>query len=223
MTENVENTDFALKNKNVEEWEQAEFWEADPMQQNKSICDIILYVNWEDKTANVETQMRTNSTDGAVWHGLASEFSLPEDTDFEQFPEFFKDEVQPLLQKIGDGFESFWNGSNWKGQFTEEANETIWELQQLLEGANVPTHDLVYYFSLRDLYNVGWSHSIESDLEAEGINLSTADLNDEGVMSLAVETVTYGDGSDFKLIDVDVEDELREIQKELQDEAEEEE
>lgn len=146
-----------------------------------------------------------------------------ENTDFEQFPEFFKDEVQPLLQKIGDGFESFWNGSNWKGQFTEEANETIWELQQLLEGANVPTHDLVYYFSLRDLYNIGWSHSIESDLEAEGINLSTADLNDEGVMSLAVETVTYGDGSDFKLIDVDVEDELREIQKELQDEAEEEE
>lgn len=218
----TENTDFALKNKNVDEWEKAEFWEADPMQQNQSICDIILYVNWEEKTVNVETQMRTNSTAGEVWHGLASEFSLPEDTDFEQFPVFFKEDVQPLLQKIGKGFESNWNGSNWKGSFTEEAQETIWELQQLLEGANVPSHDLIYYFSLRDLYNVGGSHSIEEDLEAEGIDLPTADLDDEGVMSLAVEAVTYGDGSDFKLINVDVEDELREVQKELLEEAEEE-
>ena len=218
----TENTDFALKNENAEEWEKAEFWEADPMQQNQSICDIILYVNWEEKTANVETRMRTNSTAGEVWHGLASEFSLPEDTDFEQFPEFFKEEVQPLLQNIGDGFEAVWNGSNRKGEFTDEARELFWELQQLLEGANVPKHDLTYFFSLRDSYEYGGMGQLKSDLEAEGIDILTADLNNDGVMSLAVEIVTYGDGAEYKLIDVDVESELREIQEELKEEAEEE-
>jgi len=218
----TETTDFALKNRDVGNWERAQFWESDPMQNNQSLCMIILYVNWEDKTANVETQMKTNSTAGEVWHGLASEFRLPEDIDFTEFPEFYKTEVQPLLQKIGEGFESFRNGSNWKGRFTEKAQEINWELRQLLEGANVPTHDMIYYFSLRDLYDVGGSNSIKGDLEAEGINILTADLDDEGVMSLAVETVTYGDGCEYKLIDVDVEDELREIQEELKEEEEEE-
>lgn len=219
-SEGTENT-FALKNKDVEEWEKAQFWEADPMQQSQSLCDIILYVNWEEQTANVETQMNTNSMDGAVWNGLASEFKLPEDTDFEQFPEFFKDEVQPLLQKIGEGFSQEWNGSNWKGTFTNEVQNIFWELTQLLEGANVPTHDICYYFSLRDLYNVGGSNSIVSDLKAEGINLKTANLDDAGIMSLAVETVTNGDGYDFKLVNVDAEAELREIQEELREEEEE--
>lgn len=218
----VNEMNFELTNKNVEEWERAQFWESDPMQQSQSLCRIILYVYMEEKTANVDTQMKTNSTDGAVWHGLALEFRLPEDTDFTEFPEFFEEEVQPLLQKIGEGFESEWDGSNLKGRFTEEAQESIWELQQPLEGANVPTHDMKYYFSLRDLYGESGSHTIEDDLEAEGIDLLTADLNNDGVMSLAVETVTWGDGVEYKLIDVDVEAELREIQAELQEESEEE-
>jgi hypothetical protein len=214
-------SDFELTNSNIEDWETAEFWESDPMQNNQSLCRIILYVNWEKKEANVETQMHTNSTAGEVWYGLASEFKLPEDTDFTEFPKFFKEEIQPILKRIGEGFESFWNGSNWKGSFTKDAQEQMWNLQQLLEGANVPTHEMTYYFSLRDLYNIGGRDLIESDLKSEGIDLLTADLNNDGVMSLAVEIVTYGDGSDYKLIDVDVEEELKEIQKELIEEHDE--
>ena len=191
------------------------------MQNNQSLCDIILYVNWVDKTTNVETQIKTNSVAGEVWNRLASEFKLPEDTDFKQFPEFFKTEVQPLLQKIGEGFSQEWNGSNWKGEFTNEVQNTFWELTQLLEGANVPTHDICYYFSLRDLYNVGGSNSIVNDLEAEGIDLKTANLDDKGIMSRVVEIVTYGDGYDFKLVNVDAEVELREIQEDLREEDEE--
>lgn len=214
-------SDFELTNENVEDWEQAEFWEYDPMQSEQAVCDIIIYVKWEEKTATVETQMRTNSTDGAVWNGLASVFSLPVDTDFTQFAEFYKDEIQPILQKIGEGFESEWDGNNWKGRFSEEANELLRNLDQKLEGT--PKHDICYYFSLRDSYEYGGISQLRLDLEAEGIDLLTADLNNDDVISLAVKTVTWNEGSDYKLIDVDVEDELREIQKELQEEAEEEE
>ena len=216
-----ENTDFELTNKNVENWEKAQFWESDPMQNNQHLCRIILYVNWEKKTATVETQMDTNSMAGEVWHGLASEFNIPEDTDFEEFSKFFNEEVKPLLQKIGEGFESSWGGSNWKGSFTEEAHETTWELQELLEGKNVPTHDMIYYFSLRDSYECGGMAQLKDNLKSEGIDILTADLSDKAIMEKAVSAATWNEGSDYKLIDVDVEEELREIQEELREEEEE--
>jgi len=218
MVENNENTDFELTNKNVDDWEQAEFWEKDPMQSEDALCDLILWVDWESKTVTVETMMRTNSTPGELYHGLASSFDLPVDTDFTRFVKFYNDHIRPKLQEIGATYESNWNGSNWIGSLDREQEE---ELSEYIR-TNVPEHDMCAYFSLKDLYNVGGSHSIEEDLEAEGIDLLTADLNNDGVMSLAVETVTYGNGTDYKLIDVDVEDELREIQKEIQEEAEEE-
>lgn len=213
-------SNFDLKNEGIENWEQAEFWEYDPMLAEHGICSIIMYVDWESHEVTVETQMHTNSTYMRVWNGLASEFSLPEDTDFTQFVEFYKDEIQPLIQKIGEGFESEWDGNNWKGQFSDEANELLWNVDQKLEKA--PTHNMCYYFSLRDSYEYGGIRQLRSDLEAEGIDLLTADLDNDGVMSLAVETVTWNEGADYKLIDVDVEDELREIQIELKEEAEEE-
>ncbi len=209
---------FDLKNENVENWEKAEFWEYDPMLSERGICSIILYVDWESEEVTVETQLHTNGTSDRVWNILASEFSLPEDTDFTEFPAFFEDEIKPILQKIGEGFESEWDGSNWKGEFTDEANQLLWNLDQKLMEA--PKHDMVYYFSLRDLYEYDGISQIKSDLKAEGIDLLTADLNDEGVMSLAVEIVTSGEDYDYKLINADVEDELREIQKELQEEEE---
>ena len=67
MTENVENTDFALTNKNTEEWTESQFWESDPMQDNQSLCDIILWVNWEKKTVTVETMMNDNSIPGELY------------------------------------------------------------------------------------------------------------------------------------------------------------
>lgn len=215
-----ENTDFELTNENIEKWERAEFWEADPMQNTHNICDIILYVNWEKKTAKVETQMRTNSTPGEVWNGLASEYSIAEDTDFERFPEYYKEKIQPILLKIGEGFESEWDGSNWKGSFGDECEELNEKVDTLLR-EDTPKHDMIYYFSLRDSYETGGMSQLKNDLEAEGIDILTADLNNDGVMSLAVETVTWGDGTDYKLIDVDVEAELREIQEELQEGTEE--
>jgi hypothetical protein len=213
-----ENTDFELTNENIENWEKAEFWESDPMQDNSELCSIILYVNWEKKTATVETQMDTNTIDGAVWNGLASEYSIAEDTDFKQFPEFYKEKIQPLLQKIGEGFESEWDGSNWKGKFNDECGELNEKVDTLLR-EDTPKHDMIYYFSLRDSYETGGMSQLVDDLKSEGVDILTADLSDKDVMEKAVNAVTWNEGSDYKLVDVDVEDELKDIQRELQEEA----
>lgn len=212
-------SDFDLTNENVDSWEKAEFWEYDPMLTEHGICSIILYIDWESKKVTVETQMHTNSTSMRVWNGLASDFSLPEDTDFEQFAEFYRDEIQPILQKIGEGFESEWDGSNWKGRFSEEAHSLLWSLDQKLEES--PKHDMCYYLSLRDSYEYGGISQLKSDLETDGIDILTADLDNKEIMETAVNAVTWNDGSEYKLIDVDVEVELREIQKELQEEEDE--
>lgn len=210
-------SDFELVNKDVEEWERAQFWESDPMQNNQELCEIVLWINWENKTATVETIMKDNSIPGELYHGLASAPTIPTDTDFTRFAKYYDEKIKTILQTIGEGFEAEWNGSNWIGTFNhdEALNE---KLDQLL--CDSPTHDMIAYFSLIDSYG-GSKNRIISDLGAEGIDLKTATLDDDGIMSLAVEIVTYGDGSDYKLIDVDVEDELKDIQKELQEEEEE--
>lgn len=219
MTEENQNNDFALTNEKPEDWEKAQFWESDPMQNNQSLQGIYLYVDWEQRTADVETVMQTNSTPGRVWHGLDGMYKLPEDTDFSEFPEFFRDEVQPMLQKIGAGFEAEWDGSNWKGRFTEEAHDMLWDLDQLLQRAL--THDMQYFFSLRDLYEYGGVEQMKQDLkEYDGIDLLTADLDNEEIQEKVIETLTGDDGVVYKLIQVDIIEELKEIQEAIKEEEE---
>lgn len=217
----TENTDFALKNENAEEWEKAEFWEADPMQQNQSICDIILYVNWEEKTANVETRMKTNSTDGAVWNGLASEFTIPEDTDFEEFAEHYKENIQPLLQEIGAKFESFWDGSNWKGRFIFENVDAYGEWSKI---ENVlldsPKHDKYYYFDVRDGFQ-RYSDIIDL-LGYSNINFMDSDLDNDAVLDNIIDALENEDVVYVNHSREDYRTELKLMQETLKEEAEEE-
>ena len=208
---------FELINKDIDNWTRTQFWERDSMQ-SEQLCRICLWVDWRDETCEVETVMHTNSYPVELHNGVCSRFNLPQDTDFTEFPKFLREEIISILDKLHVGFDHYWNGSNWRGSFDDDVRDLQWTLEQALQGA--PTHDMQYYLSLRDLYGDSGSHTIVSDLKEEGIDLSTADLDNDGVMSLAVEIVTYGDDSDYKLIGVDVEDELRNMQKELQEEQE---
>ena len=88
----------------------------------------------------------------------------------------------------------------------------------------IPTNDDIAILKdrLSEKKRIAEYEQLKKDLEAEGIDILTADLDTGGVMSLAVETVIWNEGSDYKPIDVAVEDELRDIQKELQEEEDEE-
>jgi hypothetical protein len=211
---NIRDGDFELINEDKHTWEAAHFWEKDAMQ-NEAICRICLCVDWQTKTSKVETFMRTNSMRGEVYYGLCSEYPIPYDTDFTQFPDFYDTEVRPLLRQLNEGVSIEWSNSNWIGVFNCNVRHLDWDVENKLH--DTPTHDLQHYFNIIDLYD-GSKSWLVSDLLADGIDLKTADLDNEVVMSLAVEKLSLGDGTDYKLIEVNIERELREIQSELQEE-----
>lgn len=225
MTENTEvqpeeDTDFALTNESPEEWSKTEFMELDSMNHNQSLCDVVLYVDWEDRTAHVGTHMQNTGTPMSVWNGMASEFDIPEDTDFSRFLKQFNEEIRPILKQLGDAFDPYWNGSDWKGDFVMDQGkyrELTDNIVELLSGFF--THDMCWYTSLIDLYG-GDRNQLLFDLKSDGIDLLTANLDDKEVMKKAVEAVTYGDGSDYILLGVDAKDELRGLQKDVRYDAE---
>lgn len=213
-----ENTEFELTNKNVDEWTATQFWEADPMQNEQSLSRICLYVDWESKEVEVETVMNTNSTPGRIWHGLASRYDLPEDTDFTRFAEFYNEEIKPILLKASEGFESEWDGSNWKGHFTEEAQEILWNLDSE-KFWEAPQHEYIYSFDILGAFE-GKQHLFEY-LENDGIDFLKVDLGNEETLSGIIESIESGDVVILNMDRNDYKKELKWIQEELIEEAEE--
>ena len=213
-----ETTEFELTNKNVDEWTATQFWEADPMQNGQSLSRICLYVDWESKEVEVETVMNTNSTPGRIWHGLASRYDLPEDTDFTRFAEFYNEQIKPILQKASEGFEVEWDGSNWKGHFTEEAQEILWNLESE-NLSEAPTHEYIYSFDVLGAFE-GKQHLVEY-LENDGIDFLKADLDDEETFSGIIDSIESGDVVILDMDSNDYKKELKWIQEELIEEAEE--
>ena len=213
-----ETTEFELTNKNVDEWTATQFWEADPMQNGQSLSRICLYVDWESKEVEVETVMNTNSTPGRIWHGLASRYDLPEDTDFTRFAEFYNEQIKPILQKASEGFEAEWDGSNWKGHFTEEAQEILWNLESE-NLSEAPTHEYIYSFDVLGAFE-GKQHLVEY-LENDGIDFLKADLDDEETFSGIIDSIESGDVVILDMDRNDYKNELEWIQEELIEEAEE--
>ena len=211
----VINMTFKLSNTDIESWTATQFWETDPSQNAHAICRICIYVDWEAKTAEIETVMNTNNTPGRIWHGLASWYNLPEDTDFSRFGAFFAEEIQPLLQKIGDCFSSKWDGSNWNGHFSEISNNTKWDLNQLLVGRNVPRHDYRYAFSLEDEF--GSDQNLVNYLDLDDIDLLSADLNNEETLTKIITSIEEGDCVFPGMTRADYKAELKEIQARMRE------
>ena len=208
----MESGDFNLTNADIGDWEKAQFWECDPMQDNQRLCKICLWVNWEEKTAAIETVMNVDSVPGELWHGICSRFKMSDDTDFTEFAGFFKEEVQPMLKKLGEGFELQHDGHNWKGYLSDE--ELQYAVSEKLEEA--PKHDMRYFVGLLDLY--GSVSAIVKELADAGIDLYTANLDDETVIAKATRVLTSFDGIDYKLLNTDVQEELKALQRELNEE-----
>lgn len=65
-----------------------------------------------------------NAVPSAVWHSLVLRFKLAPETTAGQIEKIISDK-KGLFQSILDGSESHWDGRNWVGKFTEEAQESI--------------------------------------------------------------------------------------------------
>lgn len=70
-----------------------------------------------------------NGVPGAVWHDLILRFKLMPETTADQIESIIKDNSE-LFQKILDGAEPVWNGSNWIGEFTDEVTEILQSIDQ---------------------------------------------------------------------------------------------
>ena len=212
----VENTDFALTNEPTEN--ENEFVEADPYNR-ETIARIILWVDWESKEATVETKYNTGGTSIRAWNGLASEFSLPVTVDATEFPEYYKEKVQPVLQRLGAVFESFWDGSNWKGRFNFEDDVLEGQyhigLDEILMDA--PKHDRYIYFDVADSFQ---NYNEIIDFLAPEIDFLTVDLSNMEIVR-AIRSDLEGECI-FLESDDEIREDLERMQESLIEDAEEE-
>lgn len=215
----TETNDFALINKDQENWTQTEFVEYDVDKfKFKTIC---LWVDWRDKTTMVDVQICDCFE---LMYDVCSTFEIPIDTDFEEFPSFFAETIQPILQKIGAGWDYYYENSNMHGKFTADAIKTIEKLEIILGNdgnihCDVPTHDIEMFVTVDELYNFDWRGraGILEDLKENGFDLFTADLNDKETIDKAVNILTSGDGVDYVIIG-SVDDEVKDILRDIKDE-----
>lgn len=70
-----------------------------------------------------------NAVPSSVWHDLVLRFKLMPETTADQIEKIINENAE-MLQKILDGAEVVWNGSNWVGQFTDEAQDVIDSINQ---------------------------------------------------------------------------------------------
>jgi hypothetical protein len=64
------------------------------------------------------------------WHGLEIHWSIPANMTGEQI-DMFIEEIKPLLEKVYDGHTEVWDGNNYVGKLTEEAEDAKHEIDYL--------------------------------------------------------------------------------------------
>jgi hypothetical protein len=113
------------------------------------------------------------------------------------------DEALSLAQKIVDGYKSVWDGSNWKGKYTAEAQRAITELKRLCWDFGY-LEDLITYEDAKDYY---------SDWEDElGV---TANTTDEELEAIADELRSEAEVD----ILLDLDEYLRDVRNRKQEEG----
>lgn len=69
------------------------------------------------------------------WNGLSVRWSLPSEAGGSSIEGLFQDEeFLAICQRIIDGFEEEWNGSNFIGSYTDDSMQAIQEAARMIEG-----------------------------------------------------------------------------------------
>lgn len=211
LTNSVEK--FELVNTGIEKWTDIQFVESDPYQENQTQCEIVLCVDWEAENVVVETRMQTFSTPMREWNKLNQCFRLPEMVDASNFLEHYNRKIKPLLQARGETFESYFDGSNWKGRFEsdEDNDQSIDEADIDIQDAcdKSPEHDKSIFFSIGGSFD-NYSDIIDI-LEYENIDFMTADLEDEKVVDSIMSELT----DEYIFLNTDNQEELKSIRESI--------
>lgn len=124
--------------------------ETDPFN-NEQYKPIVLSINWVEESAEVDTYISNQGIPMSEYHGLITTFSLPEDVDATSFEEYYNQNIKPIILKMSEKFESYWDGSNWKGHFVsgkidEYGYDTYDEIEDMMK--------------IMDICQEAWSHDI---------------------------------------------------------------
>lgn len=199
------NSTFELKYENEPDTE-TEWIRMHPFD-NEQYEQIQLWVDWETQESDVITVWES-STPMRVHNRLVSLYLLPHDVDAVEFKEFYNSDIRPLLQEMGKGFESVWDGSNWIGQFECDYDDEL-EVQDVINGA--PTHDVQVFSSISDSF-VDDSDLVEN-LLLEKIDFSTIDLNKRENIEKIREILEADNEAEYLMNDKDFQRELINIQE----------
>lgn len=213
-------SDFELMNTGMENWTETEFVIEDPYKR-ANFCEIELFVDWEKKTAKIDSRYDNGSITMREHNGLASSITLPLDTDATKFKEYYDSDIKPKLEAMMEFFEIRWDGNNYIGEFIFDKENIYKDLHirevhdsDMLEIiGNVPTHDKYMYLSIGDsLMNY------RDMVEFFDFNFLNVDLDDGD--TIAVIRGIMEDDIVYVMDDDEFVKELKWIQEYLRDEYE---
>ena len=85
---------------------------------------IYLMVDKETREITVETRnYQICGTPMRQWNGFISVYRLPANVDAEKLAKDIDENYLSQFEQICGGWHSFWDGNNWKGTITDEAQE----------------------------------------------------------------------------------------------------
>lgn len=150
-----------------------------------------------------------------AWHGLVRRYRVPATLSREGC-ENLAETLQPLLQRVVDGFEEVWNGSNHVGRLTQDASHAEYEIESVIDRLNQTDGDHVQVWDAAE-----WLAGQGSGEEAARDLGVTADSTDEEIAALAQRLEEEAD-LDGVVLYGDLAREIRDIRDAMKETTEEE-
>ena len=174
---------------------------------------IYLEIDWERQEITAFTRdYNIGGTPAREWYGLATVYELPGNTRADQLAEWVKKEVIPRVEKLATKFESVWNGSNWVGEWKDDARDDLFDLEYFLDGECSGMGSIPTISDEGGLYHViDW---LENFPTADKYNI-TADTTDARLQEIADTIVSEAENDDVVLTG-DVFYYLQQIREEMQ-------
>jgi hypothetical protein len=95
---------------------------------------IFLLVDKETREITVETRnYQIGGTPARQWNGFVSAYQLPANVDADRLAADIDEHYSSQFEALCDGWDSVWDGQNWKGTLTDDAVEIEMLISQDIE------------------------------------------------------------------------------------------
>lgn len=139
-----------------------EWLERDPSTNPPDTMRVVMIYAPEVDGAWVTTQHNIDGADSRTWHSRRIEWSMPPTTDALKFATASA-ELRPLLDRIRDGYEAKWNGSNHIGTYTADASAAIDDVARWIDNAAQLPGENAGLWEAQDWYEWTMPESITAD------------------------------------------------------------